>query len=181
MILVASVLLLIVVFLAIYNLDSLLGGLDFTTKNATISKIVEIIKYNRLEKGLFYDLGSCRGAFAIRLSKELPNLQIHGMDDNLFRVVFAKARSIFKKNLVFKKGNIFQEDLSSADIIYLYLPQDMMADLQDKMQRELKPNALVITNKISFPSWEPIESFNAQDPGPFLEKIFVYKKLRNLC
>ncbi len=167
----------VTVVLLIYALDSAFGGEDFTTSQLAVEKIAEILKVRHLENGYFYDLGSCRGKFAVKLAKELPNLNILGVDSSWFRIMFSKAASVFLRNLIFKKGNIFHEDISSADVVFLYLPKELMPDLQIKLQKELKPHALAITNRVSFPSWQPLEIYDLQNSRPVLEKLFIYEKI----
>jgi hypothetical protein len=79
-----------------------------------------------------------------------------------------KKRSLFSANVNFKTGNIFSADVSSADIVYLYLPQELMANLEIKLQKELKPGSLIISNSVSFRNWQP--SFKQ-------DKLFIYVKI----
>lgn len=157
---------LVILSFAVYLFDSTFGGLDFTTSPSVRAVLVNIIKLRNLQKGIFYDLGSAKGEFATKLAKVLPGLKITGVDNNMFRVLFSRLRGIFLKNLIFKKGNIFQANFSSADITYIYLPQELMPNLEIKLQKELKPGALVISNSVSFPSWQPIQR---------IDKLFIYQ------
>jgi len=146
----------ILVFLA----DSAFGEPDFITSRETINQVVGIIKQRHLERGNFYDFGSARGHFASQIAKVLPNLRVMGIDNNSFRLLVSDARTIFLKNVKLKKENIFKTNISTADILYIYLPNELMADLEAKLQKELKLGALVITNKVSFPNWHPMEKIN---------------------
>lgn len=157
-------------------IDSVAGDFDFTTSNLAIRKIASIIQRHKAEKGTLYDLGSCRGSFATAIAKVLPKLHICGIDNNRFRILFSKVRAVFSGNVIFRKADIFNTDISSADIVYLYLPQELMPDLHAKLHKELKSGALVITSTVSFPSWEPVETFITHSEKPKFEKIFVYQK-----
>ena len=153
----------------IFLSDSVFGGQDFSTNSRACKNLIEIIKkYNLAATGNFYDLGSCRGGIAVTVAKAFPNLSVHGVDDSKLRTVMAKLRSLFLKNAEFKKDNIFKTDVSAADIIYLYLPQELMAGLETKLQKELKPGALVISNSVTFPNWK----FNFNK-----EQLFTYVKI----
>ena len=170
MLLVAAILVFLFIcssLFAYFLIDSFFGGLDFTTRPLVVSEVVKIIKQRHLESGRFYDLGSARGNFAIKIAKALPNLQVYGIDDNWFRIGFAKARGIFLKNLNFTIQDIFKANVSLANILYIYLPQELMPNLQSKLQKELKNGAIVITNRVSFPSWQPIEKVN---------QLFIYQQ-----
>ncbi len=151
----------------VFLLDSSLGGLDFSTKSAVMAQVNEIILRKRPSCGVFYDLGSARGKLASKIAKANPELIVHGIDDNWFRTVMARARGLFLKNISFAKQDIFSANISQADIIYIYLPQELMTDLETKLQKELKNNALVITNNVSFPNWKAREKIG---------KLFLYAK-----
>jgi hypothetical protein len=138
-----SIIIIIFLFLGICGVflflaDKAFGGLDFVTKQPVLNQIVQILQERHLENGSFYDLGTARGSFAAKIGKTLPGLWVYGIDDNGFRVLCAKIRAVLLKNVNFKKANIFNTDVSSADIVYLYLPQELMPDLQIKLQKELK-------------------------------------------
>ncbi|MEK7161484.1 MAG: class I SAM-dependent methyltransferase [Patescibacteria group bacterium] len=154
----------IFVFLA----DSSFGGLDFSTNRETIKQVVGIIKQRHLESGNFYDLGSARGNFASQIAGVFPNLRVTGIDNNSLRLLVSKIRTMFLKNINFQKENIFKTNVSSADVIYIYLPKELMPELQAKLQKELKPGSMVITNKVSFPNWPLVEKLN---------ELFIYAKV----
>lgn len=166
----------IFVFFLLFLADSIFGGLDFASGSSVASKVIEVVKERHLETGNFYDLGSARGGFAVKIAQALPKMHIIGIDDSRFRVLLSKARAVFFKNLKFKKENIFTTDVSSANIIYLYLPQELMPELQTKLQKELKPGALVISTSVSFPSWQPIQVYDLDQKGLKVPKLFIYAK-----
>lgn len=154
-------------FLSAYLFDSAFGGLDFVSNRAARVVAVNIIKQRNLASGIFYDLGSARGKLAAGLAKDLPELNIIGIDNSRLRTLVAKSRSKFLKNLHFRKENLFQTNVSAADIVYVYLPQELMPDLEVKLQKELKPGSIVITNRVSFPSWKETEKN---------QQLFIYAK-----
>lgn len=141
----------------IFLFDTAFGGNDFATGKSATKQIIQIINDRKLGSGSFYDLGSCRGGLVIKLSGKVPNLQIRGIDSSKFRTFFARARCVFQKNPTFQTADIFITDISSADIVYAYLPRELMPNMQTKLQKELKPGAVAVTYRVSFPSWQPIE------------------------
>lgn len=150
--------------------DSLLGGYDFATSHLAIQKVVEILKSRR---GNFYDLGSARGDFLFQLIKQAPHLNYYGLDNSLFRTSVAKLKAwVFATNATFLCKDIFNVDLSDANTVYVYLPQDLMPDLETKLLKELKSGSFAITNRVSFPSWQPAQIYKLSTS----EKLFVYVK-----
>ena len=65
---------------------------------------------------------------------------------------------LFRKEIKFIRNNIFDVDLSNADIVYTYLWYDLMPPLEQKLQKELKSGSIVITNTSNFPTWKPIQT-----------------------
>lgn len=160
---------LVVVMMLVYFVflfDSATGGLDFTSSRMTGNLVIGIIKRQNLDNGNFYDLGSARGKFAARIAKNLPGLKVYGFDNSGLRIFISKIRSPFVKNVQFKKQDIFTANVSKANVIYLYLPQELMPALEKKLQKELKPGSLVITNRVSFSGRQPTQT---------LDKLFIYK------
>ena len=168
MMLTALIILVLVLFsFLLFFLDSIFGGLDFGSSSTAASLVVKIIKDRHLEQGIFYDLGSARGSFVCKIAQALPTMQVTGFDDSSFRVLVSKLRALFLKNINFKKADIFKTNLSPANVTFIYLPQELMSGLQEKLQKELKPGAIVISNKVNFPSWQPTQKLN---------NLFVYVK-----
>lgn len=64
-------------------------------------------------------------------------------------------------------GNFVNHDLSRFDVITTYLMPPMMAILEKKLIKEMKPGARVVSNSFSFPNWKPI-----MQEG----RLFVYEK-----
>jgi SAM-dependent methyltransferase len=150
----------------VFLFDSAVGGQDFASDSATERKVVSLIVEGNLSGGKFYDLGSAHGGFDIKIAGALPLLQVVGLDNDPFRIFFSRARSLFFKNLKFVKADIFKTDLSDAAMIYVYLPQEIMPKLENKLN-ELKPGVIVVTNKVNFPNWKPVKK---------IDKLFVYVK-----
>lgn len=151
-----------------FLIDLILGKEDFASNRLAIEKFIGIVKQRGLENGRIYDLGCARGNFAVKIARGLPKAKIIGVDDSRFRIFLAKARSIFLANVRFYKGNIFNIDLSAADLVYIYLPQPMLPDLQVKLQKQMKKGSLIISNSVSFADWQPIE---------VVQKLFIYQIL----
>jgi trans-aconitate methyltransferase len=165
-----------IVFFLVFTSDSLRGH-DLPTSKRAIKALVDIVlKYNpKADK--FYDLGCGRGTVVVAIKKELPFLTVCGIDNNTIRIFFSKIKAkILKRKVLFKKQNLFQTNLSTADIVYTYLWYDLMPPLEKKLQKELKPGAIVITNTSNFPTWKPEKTYITCPKNPDFEKLFVYIK-----
>jgi 2-polyprenyl-3-methyl-5-hydroxy-6-metoxy-1,4-benzoquinol methylase len=170
-----SVSLLLLIFMA----DSIARGHDLPTSRRAAKSIVKIISEHKTARN-FYDLGCARGALAVRIKRELPNLRVNAIDNDPIRIFFAKIRALlFQCNIHFLRKNIFDVDLGDADIVYTYLWYDLMPLLEKKLQKELKHGAIVITNTSNFPTWKPVQkivTYPKAPKTPDFETLFVYQK-----
>lgn len=154
---ICSFLFLFEVILLIFLLDVIFGKLDYASNAAAVRGVIGYLT-SRRTGGNFMDLGSAWGGFAVKVAKVFPQMQVLGIDDSVIRVGWAKTRSAFLKNASFKRYDIFAADVSSVDAVYIYLPRELMPGLEKKLQKELKPGAVVIANRVSFPSWPPVQT-----------------------
>lgn len=159
----------------VFMLEFAFVGHDFATSKEAISKIGEILRIFNQENSRFYDFGSARGGMAVGLSKICPELQILGIDSSRLRTWEARIWSALNFSQAgFACQNINGADISGADIVYIYQNQINTDALELKLQNELKPGALVITNTQSFAHWPPKQIFVVHDKKPAYEKLFVY-------
>jgi NADPH:quinone reductase-like Zn-dependent oxidoreductase len=176
-ILIVLITLCIAVLQFILLLDVVLVGHDFATSSKGINQVSKILKDLKKDTGIFYDLGSARGNFAVNLSKICPNLKVFGVDKSRLRIIFSNILSkFFSSKAKFIRQNIFNADISLADVVYLYLKDTEMPALEAKLKNELKSGAMVITNTQSFPSWQVHKSYITYPEKPEYEKMFVYIK-----
>ncbi len=165
----------------IFVLDSLIYGHDLPTSRRAAKALVVAVKQYKPDAKNFYDLGCAHGDLCLRLKKDLPDVAIWGIDKSPVRIFFAKLKArILRRKANFKKQDIFQTDLSNADVVYTYLWYDRMSPLEEKLQKELKPGALVITNTSRFPNLEPLQKISVSSKVfpkmPDHEILFVYVK-----
>jgi len=165
-----------VVLFLVFALDSLRGH-DLPTSKRAIKALVNIILTYKPKTDKFYDLGCGRGDVVVAIKKELPFLTVCGIDSNTIRIFFSRIKAgILKRKILFSKQNIFQANLNTADVIYTYLWYDLMSPLEKKLQKELRPGSIIITNTSSFPTWKPEKTYITCPKNPDFEKLFVYIK-----
>jgi|SRR3989344_211670 len=160
-------------------IDVLLGGEDYKTRAEAIEIVARVVKRSNLESGILYDLGSSRGSFVFGVGTLCPRLTTIGIDNSILRTLFARFRRKFIKAEtppVFLTKNILRADLSKADIVFIYLPEPLLAALETKLQKELKFGALAITYRVKFPFWQPHEVYKSDFHWGKQNNIFVYQK-----
>lgn len=159
-----------------------IGGVNvLSTSREAMRKVLAIIESHQLNKINFFDLGCGDGKIVLAVKKRFPNLNVSGIEKSCLLIFFSKIRALpfllfKKKKISFKKGDLFAKNLKEADIIYCYLPRNLIADLEKKLKKELKNGAIVITNTTFFPNWQPKKVFVVHPKKPDFEKLFLYLK-----
>ncbi|MFX0200726.1 MAG: SAM-dependent methyltransferase [Candidatus Hodarchaeota archaeon] len=104
-----------------------------------------------------YDLGSGDGRIIVIAAREFHSKSVR-IEINPFWAFWTKVKvALFrlhgKVNVVW--GNFFNQDLSQANIVTLYLLQDTNDKLKSKLKKELKPGTRVIFHVFTFDGWNP--------------------------
>ena len=107
-----------------------------------------IFKLANLKSGeVFYDLGCGDGRIVFYAHRNFQVKSI-GIEIALPLFLVCKIRQIFYpgKDIVFKYKNLFKQDLSDADLVYVFsLPKVLEKKLKQKLEKELKSGARVIS------------------------------------
>lgn len=125
-----------------------------------------------------YELGSGDGRFLRALAKK-KNIQATGYENFILPYVISKIFKFFTKTKVkILYQDFLKADLSQADYVFCYLIDKQMDKLQEKLQKELKPGALIISNTFKFKNW-PLEReivLDSKKKYHLSNKIFLYRK-----
>ncbi len=171
-------LVLLVVFIVI--IEALVRQHYLPTSTTVLDRVQTIISEHIPHGGIVYDLGCGHGLFALSIQKENPTRSVRGIDTSYIRIWFAKVYTyLIGRHVIFTRKNIFNADLRDADIVYTYLWYSVMPPLEQKLRKELKPGAIVITNTSYFPNWKPIRTIiTHQVPcaTPDFETLFIYRQ-----
>lgn len=127
------------------------------TKN---SRIKEALKKSNLKKGdVFYELGSGDGRVVLEAAK--MGAEATGIEQSWLRILYSRyqARKLNLTNAHFIHGNIFNQNYSDADFIFIFLLPVGITKLEPKLKKELKPGALVLTQTFHFPHLKSIKKF----------------------
>ncbi len=126
------------------------------TKMNAIRKILKLAGIKNKKK--FYELGSGDGRVVLMAAK-LGAIAI-GIEQSLIRVFYSRFRGRSFKKAQFIHGNIFDRNYNDADIIYIYLLPKGVKKLEEKLQKELKKGAIIITQTYHFPTWKPFRKLD---------------------
>jgi SAM-dependent methyltransferase len=107
---------------------------------------------------IFYDLGCGTGRLVAEAAKY--GAQAIGLELNPVLFFFCQLRKMFSMDrgrMNFKLVNLYHENLSPADVIYFFGMPGTVARIKEKLERELKSGARVISYSFTIPGWKPME------------------------
>jgi predicted RNA methylase len=130
---------------------------------------------------VIFDLGAGDGRTVIMAAKTFG---ARGVGVELREDLAKKALSTINENGLTDKvtivnGDMFQVDLSAADVVFLYLTTSANEKIKPKMENELKSGVRVVSHDYEIIGWKPVkvENFceNPQSGYPS-HTIYLYQK-----
>ncbi len=147
--------------------SSIIGAGFQPTSRGRVKKMLEMAEVG--SDDIVYDLGSGDGRIVMDAAKKY-NARAVGMEADPLRVLWSRL-SILTSGLRSKAkivwGNFFNQDISEATVVTLFLSDTANQRLKSKFQRELKPGTRIVSYVWMFKGWEPVKADNA-------EEIYLY-------
>ncbi len=131
------------------------GSTWIATKKDRIRKALEMVELAPNE--LLYDLGAGDGR-VLFIAKEEFGANAVGIEQAFLQTIFMKARIFFSSTqaqIHARRENFYQSDLSDADVVFVYLRTNQAIPLQEKLEKELKTGARVVSLSADFSEWKP--------------------------
>lgn len=119
-------------------------------------ELINFLKEIKINKGdYFIELGSGDGR-VVREAVKIYGVKGLGVDINPLLNVWARlmAKKNGLKNISFTTQNIFDTDLSQADIVYIFLMPKLIESIKPKLKKEIKKKAVVISHGFKIQGWE---------------------------
>jgi predicted RNA methylase len=130
---------------------------------------------------VFFDLGAGDGRTVIMAAKTFGARAVGvEMREDLAK----RAMSVIHDNglsdrVTIVNGDMFKVDLTSADVVYLYLTTSANEKVKPKMEAELKKGVRIVSHDYEVVGWRPskVENF-VENPslGYPSHTIYLYKK-----
>jgi len=114
----------------------------------------------QLKEGeVLYDLGCGDGRIVVMAAKDY---MANAFGVEIREDLAATAREQLEKldlrgRAQITRGDLFEADLSKADVVTLYLTSSANEKLKPKLERELRPNSRVVSHDFSITGWKPSE------------------------
>ena len=142
-----------------------------------IEVVRKMLEYSDLKPGeKLYDLGCGDGRVVIMAAEEFGASSV-GVDLNKRLVSEArkKAKALGLDECVkIVNGNIFDLDLSQADVVTMYLTTGANEKVRPKLEQELKAGARIVTHDFSIPGWSPERNLKFRE-GYRSHTIYLYR------
>jgi len=118
----------------------------------------EMLRLGDVKKGDFLiDLGSGDGRIVVSAARD-HGARALGIDLNPERIAEANANAKaagVEDKVEFRQGDLFEQDLSKADVLTLYLLPSVNEKLKPKILRELRPGTRVVSHSFDMGDWKP--------------------------
>jgi predicted RNA methylase len=130
---------------------------------------------------VFFDLGAGDGRTVIMAAKAF-NARAVGVEmreDLAKRAIAVIQDNGLTDRVTIVQGDMFKVDLSSADVVYLYLTTSANEKIKPKLDLELKPGARIVSHDYEVGGWKPVKVDNFvenQSTGYPSHTIYLYVK-----
>ena len=115
--------------------------------------------------GSIYELGAAWGSLAVPLARAFPDRRIIAYELSTIPCLFLllRVRVSGLKNIEVVRRDFFLDDLGKAAVIVCYLYPGSMDRLSTKLQSELIPGTVVVSNSFALPGWVPEQKSQLKD------------------
>lgn len=126
-------------------------------------------------EGTVFELGSGWGTLAFPLARRYPRCPVVALEVSLVPWLVSRLRRLAEPlpNLDLRRADFHRADLSGAALVVCYLHPQGMERLKGKLEAELPPGALVLSNFFAFHGWSA-ESVRTLD-DLHATRIYLYR------
>lgn len=123
-----------------------------------------------------YDLGCGDGRIVIMAAREFgARAACIEIRKDLYEQTLRRVKDLGLEDRVkVIYGNFFEEDLSEADVVTMYLLTSVNERIRPKLERELRPGVRVVSHDFEVPGWKPLVVEDLYEEWRS-HKIYLYK------
>lgn len=131
---------------------------------------------------VFYDLGAGDGRAVIMAAKDFDAraVGIELREDLVKKALGSVYEQGLQDRVTIVNGDMFKVDLTSADVVFLYLTTSANEKIKPKLEAELKPGVRVVSHDYEIVGWKPLKADKfCENPklGYPSHTIYLYKKV----
>ena len=120
------------------------------------------------------DLGAGIGSVLCPLSSALPKARLTGIENAPATWLAGRIRTIGLKNCTWRWGDLWRTNLAEYDVVYAFLSPAPMPKLWEKVQREMPPGSLFISNSFAVPGIEASGVIDVDDARQ--TRLYCYQR-----
>ncbi len=143
-------LLLFIVLLLVYR-GALGGQIPLYLSNRPTAAALAAITAD-LSKMRFLDLGAGLASVLSPLAVQRPEAHFTGVENAPLTWLVGRLRTARRTNCDWRWGDLWRADLGGYDVVYAFLSPAPMAALWTKVQYEMRPGTLFISNSFPVPA-----------------------------
>lgn len=130
---------------------------------------------------VFFDLGAGDGRTVIMAAKDFGAraVGVELREDLVKKALGTVYENSLQDRVTIVNGDLFSVDLTSADVIFLYLTTSANEKVKPKLETELKAGVRVVSHDYEIIGWKPVKVENFcenQTLGYPSHTIYLYKK-----
>ena len=103
----------------------------------------------------FLDLGAGLGSTTVPLADALPDSHFTGYENAPLTWLVGRLLSVGRPNIRWRWDDLWQAHLGDYDVVYAFLSPAPMPKLWEKVQAEMKPGSLFVSNSFPVPGATP--------------------------
>ncbi|MEM2393662.1 MAG: class I SAM-dependent methyltransferase [Candidatus Bathyarchaeia archaeon] len=131
---------------------------------------------------VFFDLGAGDGRTVIMAAKEFGAraVGVELREDLAKKALGTVYEEGLQDRVTIVNGDMFDVDLSSADVVFLYLTTSANEKIKPKLEAELRKGVRVVSHDYEIVGWKPVKVDNfCENPnlGYPTHTIYLYKKV----
>jgi predicted RNA methylase len=131
---------------------------------------------------VFFDLGAGDGRAVIMAAKDFGAraVGVELREDLVKKALSTVYENGLQDRVTIVNGDMFNVDLTSADVIFLYLTTSANEKVKPKLETELKSGVRVVSHDYEIVGWKPVKAENFcenQTLGYPSHTIYLYKKV----
>nr|KJR72387.1 MAG: RNA methyltransferase [Vulcanisaeta sp. AZ3] len=144
------------------------------TPEVVVRRMLQLANVKRDE--VVYDLGCGDGRTVIMAAREFgARSACIEIRKDLYEQTLRRVKDLDLEDRVkVIYGNFFEEDLSDADVVTMYLLTSVNERIKPKLERELRPGVRVVSHDFEMPGWKPLIVEDLYEEWRS-HKVYLYK------
>ncbi len=131
-----------------------------STQPKVTEAVVKTLKeLNIRDDPVVYELGCGRAGVLKAISLAYPQAELVGIEYSFLPYLLARLQKSLRANKIkIIKANLFKVRLWEANVIYCYLNEKMMAELEPRFKFDCRGGTIIISYQFPLPHFKPIKT-----------------------